>query len=456
MPTLDCFKAYDVRGRLGQTLDEGIACRIGRALARVNGPGAYVVGRDCRIGGVELQMALVEGLRAEGCAVIDIGLAGTEEVYFATSHFAAAGGVELTASHNPAGDNGMKFVGRDSRPLSGDAFARLRAEASVPQAPCGPARAGLRTEDPRPAYARKIAGFADTAAETPVRMVVNAGHGVAGPAFDAIAAELAAAGHRLDITRLHHSPDGRFPAGVPNPLLPENRGATAAAVVDRGADIGIAWDGDFDRCFLFDETGAFIPGEYVVALIASALLARHPGEVVIHDPRVVGAIRHAVERAGGRAVQARTGHGPIKQAMRDHGAIYGGEMSGHHYFRDFMSCDSGMIPCVLVLGMMARSGQPLSALVRGVRAVAVSSGERNYGLANPAGAIAAVRAALAGGADTVEETDGLSLAFPDWRMNLRASATEPLLRLNIEVPGSDAAEDRIARHVARVEALIGA
>ena len=454
MTRLSCFKAYDIRGRLGPELNEDIARRIGRAFATGLAARRVVVGRDCRASSESLLAAAVEGLLAAGCEVLDLGLCGTEEMYFATTHFAADGGIEVTASHNPMDYNGMKMVRAGSAPLgeaSGMAQVRALAEAGV----FGPAVAGgvVRAADgARGAYVAKVLSFVDLAALRPLTVLVNAGNGAAGPTFDAIAAALATAGAPLRFVRMHHDPDGRFPNGIPNPLLPENQPVTAQAVLAAGADFGVAWDGDFDRCFLFDHRGRFIPGEYIVGLLADAYLAKEPGAVIVHDPRVVWNTQDVVTGAGGRAVQTRTGHVFLKQAMRDTGAVYGGEMSAHHYFRDFMACDSGMIPWLLVAELLGRRGVPLADLIDARRAAFPSSGEINFRLEDPKAAVARVLAALEPGAIARDDTDGVSLSFPDWRFNLRSSNTEPLVRLNVESRGDAVL---VAAMVDRICGLIG-
>jgi phosphomannomutase len=454
MPPLTCFTAYDIRGRLGVDLDAGIARRIGSAFAHVIGASRIVVGRDCRASSEELMAALTDGLVAAGSEVIDLGLCGTEEMYFATTHFEADGGIEVTASHNPMDYNGMKLVRRGSAPLdtaSGLAAIKALAEREDPPA----AKPGGRVrpaEGARAAYVERVLSFVDVSALPAMTILVNAGNGTAGPTFDAIAEALAARGSRLDFIRMHHIPDGRFPNGIPNPLLPENQPVTGNAVVAHNARMGVAWDGDFDRCFLFDETGRFIPGEYIVGLLAAAFLAKEPGATIVHDPRVIWNTQDVVAAAGGRAVKARTGHAFLKQALRDTGAVYGGEMSAHHYFRDFMACDSGMIPWLLVAELIGRSGKSLAALVSDRMTAFPSSGEINFPCPDADAAIARVEAALASQNPRRDETDGLSLAFPDWRLNLRKSNTEPLLRLNVEARGQ--AVD-IAAKVARLRALIG-
>jgi len=452
MPDLSCFKAYDIRGRLGIDLDAGIAARIGHGFALALGARRVVLGRDARASSVDLAQAVAGALVAEGVEVLDLGLSGTEEMYFATTHFGADGGICVTASHNPMDWNGMKMVGAGSAPLDpATTMARIKALAEAGET--GPAgRTGSVSDvgaEARAAYVARVLSFVDTGALRPLTIVVNAGNGAAGPTFDAIAAELAARGAPLTFVRMHHDPDGTFPNGIPNPLLPENRPVTADAVRAHGADMGVAWDGDFDRCFLFDHRGGFIDGEYVVGLLAAAFLAREPGATIIHDPRIIWNTRDIVAGAGGRAVQTRTGHAFLKQAMRDHGAVYGGEMSAHHYFRDFVSCDSGMIPWLLVAELIGRSGQPLADLVAARQAAFPSSGEINFTLADPAAAVARVRAQYEPQALHVDTMDGLGLSFAGWRFNLRASNTEPVLRLNVETRGTP-----VAPHVAALRALI--
>lgn len=452
--SLTCFKAYDIRGRLGVDLDAGIARRIGRGFARALDARRVVIGRDIRASSDELAAAVTAALLDEGAEVLDLGLCGTEEMYFAVTHFGADGGIEVTASHNPMDYNGMKMVRAGSAPLdTATGLAAIRALAEGDD--FGPARPGGRVVDvaveARAAYVERVLGFVDVTALRPLTVLVNAGNGAAGPTFDAIAAALDAKGAPLRFIRMHHDPDGSFPNGIPNPLLPENQPVTADAVRAHGADLGLAWDGDFDRCFFFDETGAFIPGEYIVGLLAAAFLAREPGARIVHDPRVIWNTRDIVETAGGNAIQARTGHAFLKAALREHDAVYGGEMSAHHYFRDFMCCDSGMIPWLLVVELMGRSGQKLSELVAERRALFPSSGEINFHVDDVAAARQRVEAEFADQALSRDETDGLSLAFADWRFNLRASNTEPVLRLNVEARNDVAL---LEKNVAGLKALI--
>ena len=450
---LSCFKAYDIRGRLETELTDDIACRIGRAFAEVLGARRVVLGRDVRPSSRALAHAVAQGLMDAGVEVLDLGLSGTEETYFATSHLGACGGICVTASHNPMDYNGMKMVRAGSAPIGqADGMAAIKdlAESGA----FAPARPGGRITDAgatRAAYVAKLMSFVDVAALIPMRVLVNAGHGAAGPSFDALATALLTAGAPIDFISIHHEPDGSFPAGIPNPLLEENQPLTAAPVVAHGADMGVAWDGDFDRCFFFDHAGGFVPGEYVVSLLAEAFLAREPGQMIVHDPRVIWATQDVVTDLGGQAIASRCGHSFIKQVMRDTGAVYGGEMSAHHYFRDFMACDSGMIPMLLIIELVSRRGQSLRDLLSARRAAYPSSGEVNFRVADQKAAIAAIEARFGPHAHARDEIDGLSLSFGDWRFNLRASNTEPLLRLNIEARGKP---DLVTARLAEMRALI--
>ena len=451
--TLTCFKAYDIRGRLGVDLDEAIAYRIGRGFARALGARRVVLGRDIRATSAALAAQVARALMDEGCEVLDLGLSGTEEMYFATTHFDACAGVCVTASHNPMDYNGMKMVRKGSAPLdAATGLSDIRALAEADD--FGPVRAGGDLRDisvpARAAYVERVLSFVDIAALKPLKILVNAGNGAAGPTFDAIADELTRRGAPLRFIRMHHDPDGSFPNGIPNPLLPENRPPTAERLLAEGADMAVAWDGDFDRCFLFDHTGAFVDGEYIVGLLAEVFLAREPGAAIIHDPRVIWNTQDVVARAGGRAVQARTGHAFVKQAMRDEGAVYGGEMSAHHYFRDFVHCDSGMIPWLVIAELVSQKGA-LSDLVAARRAAFPSSGEINFHPADPRAAIARIRALYEPEAKGVDETDGLSLDMGAWRFNLRMSNTEPVVRLNVETRGDRAL---LVESVTRLQALL--
>jgi phosphomannomutase len=447
---LTCFKSYDIRGRLGAELNEGIAALIGRAFAQELKARRVVLGRDCRASSASLAMAVAAGLQEAGVTVLDLGLCGTEEVYFATDHLDADGGIEVTASHNPMDYNGMKLVKAGAAPLEPALLARVKARAEAADFAAAAPGSG-QAVDCTAAYVDRVLSFVDLAALRPMTILVNAGNGAAGPTFDAIAAELERRGAPLRFLRMDHTPDPSFPNGIPNPLLPENQPRTAAAVVAAGADFAVAWDGDFDRCFLYDQHGGFVAGEYVVGLLAEAFLLKEPGATVIHDPRVVWNTQDVVTRAGGRTVMARTGHAYLKARMRDTGAVYGGEMSAHHYFRDFMACDSGMIPWLLVAELLSRRGQGLAEVLAERRAAFPSSGEVNFRVADVPAAVRGVEAAYAPLAETRDDLDGLSLTFGTWRLNLRASNTEPLLRLNVEAKGR---ADLVAEKLAEVAALI--
>lgn len=440
---LTCFKAYDVRGILGKNLDEAIAERIGRAFAEIYGPGAIVVGYDARETSPHLAAALAKGIMERGVDVLDIGLGGTEEVYFATGHLNAAGGVMVTASHNPIEYNGMKIVGPESKPLDPETeLPKLKAAAEANAYDANPAPGKIKPTDLRDIFANHVASLADPTAIGPLRILVNPGNGVAGATFDKVASVLAEKGAQLEIVRMHFEPDASFPNGIPNPLIPENQGQTSDRVVAEGADLGIAWDGDFDRCFFFDETGAIVPGEMVVAILAEAALKREPGAKIVHDPRVTGAVEATIASAGGEAVVTKTGHAFLKSKMRETGAPYGGEMSAHHYFRDFYYCDSGMIPWVQFAEILSQRGGTASDLVADLRGRFPSSGEINFRVSDAKATMERVVEALAAQNPGIDRLDGASLDFGEWRMNLRASNTEPLLRLNVETKGDTALLER--------------
>nr|WP_291315699.1 phosphomannomutase [Desulfuromonas sp.] len=448
MDRLNCFKAYDIRGRLPDELNADIAYRIGRAYAQFLAPEKVIVGRDVRLSSGELCDALAEGLTDGGADVLDIGLCGTEEVYFATFHSGADGGIMVTASHNPMDYNGMKLVRKQSRPISGDSgLDAIRDLAAGGEFAPAEKKGRVVSLDVKEAYARHLLGYVDAGGLRPLKVVVNAGNGCAGPAVDLLEKHLP-----FEFVKVHHEPDGTFPNGIPNPLLPENRAATADAVREHGADVGIAWDGDFDRCFLFDEAGGFIEGYYIVGLLAAAFLASHPGAKIIHDPRLTWNTIALVRRAGGEPIQSKTGHAFIKERMRKEDAVYGGEMSAHHYFRDFAYCDSGMIPWLLVLELMGRTGKALSALVGERMRLFPASGEINRRLTDPGGAIERVRERYAEQAPAIDLTDGLSMEFAEWRFNLRSSNTEPVLRLNVESRGDAALmEEKTAELLALID-----
>lgn len=452
MKELTCFKAYDIRGKLGEELNTDIAYRIGRAFAQHTQAKKVVVGGDIRLTSEELKLALANGLMDGGTNVIDIGLCGTEHIYFATSHLNCGGGIVVTASHNPIDYNGMKLVRENSKPISGDtglfdikALAEKNEFAEVTE------KGQLSTHNISQDYTKHLLTYIDvnnlsllnTSLGRPLKLVVNAGNGAAGPALDAIESAFEKLSVPVEFIKVHHQPDGAFPNGIPNPLLIENRAATRDAVIEHNADMGIAWDGDFDRCFLFDEQGEFIEGYYIVGLLAENFLAKTPvsscskaqPQKIIHDPRLTWNTIDIVEQAGGQAIQSKTGHAFIKERMRSEDAIYGGEMSAHHYFRDFFYCDSGMIPWLLIAELVCLHKQPISSLVKARIEAYPSSGEINNTIADPKKAIARVFAFYQNDAQVIDETDGISMEFGTWRFNLRSSNTEPVVRLNVESRG---------------------
>ncbi|HEX4895395.1 MAG TPA: phosphomannomutase [Solimonas sp.] len=425
---LPCFKAYDLRGRVPDELNPDLAYRLGIAYAEQFEPRRVALGRDIRHSSRPLLEALAHGLVARGVEVLDLGLCGTEEIYWAAQQAGVDGGIEVTASHNPMDYNGMKIVRGGAIPVSGDSGLReLEARVAARQDRCPAGPPPMTPTSFRSGYAQHLLGYVDRATLRPLRIVVNAGNGVAGAVVDALAPALP-----FELIRIHHEPDGDFPNGIPNPLLPENRGVTAAAVVTHGADLGVAWDGDFDRCFLFDERGTFIEGYYIVGLLAEALLRREPGGKIIHDPRLTWNTVEMVREAGGQPIQSKTGHAFIKERMRLENALYGGEMSAHHYFRDFGYCDNGNIPWLLVAALISDTGKPLSALVGERMARYPASGEINRKVRSVPDVLAAVERHFLRDARSVDRTDGLSAEFEGWRFNLRGSNTEPVLRLNVE------------------------
>lgn len=449
MQSLKCFKAYDIRGRVPEELNEALARRIGIGMASLLDPGPVIVGRDVRLSSPALQQALEAGFRHAGRDVIDIGLCGTEEVYFQTHYRDAAGGVMVTASHNPMDYNGMKLVRNGARPISGDSglFA-IRDFAGRTQESAEAAGGAQRIEAPdKSAYIEHLLSYVDRHALKPLKIVTNAGNGGAGLIIDLLAPHLP-----FEFVHIQHKPDGSFPNGIPNPLLPNNRSTTADAVKLHGADFGVAWDGDFDRCFFFDADGGFIEGYYLVGLLAQALLARNGGGRVIHDPRLTWNTIEMVLTAGGTPVMSKTGHAFIKERMRAEDAIYGGEMSAHHYFRDFAYCDSGMIPWLLVAGLLSATGQSLADLVADRMRAFPCSGEINFRVDDVPSTIERVLSRYAPLNPKLDHTDGVSADFGDWRFNLRSSNTEPLLRLNVETRGN---ADMLAARTGELAALIG-
>ncbi|HCD1392941.1 TPA: phosphomannomutase CpsG [Klebsiella pneumoniae subsp. pneumoniae] len=441
MPTkLTCFKAYDIRGKLGSELNEDIAYRIGRAYGEYLKPQTMVVGGDVRLTSEALKLALARGLQDSGTNVIDIGLSGTEEIYFATSHLNVDGGIEVTASHNPMDYNGMKLVREKSQPISGDTglrdIQRLAEENNFIDPESNNCGSYTKTSTLE-AYIEKLLSYIEFDNFTrSLKLVVNSGNGAAGHVIDALEEKFKKGNVALELIKVHHNPDGNFPNGIPNPLLPECRQDTTDAIIQHKADMGIAFDGDFDRCFLFDEHGRFIEGYYIVGLLAEAFLEKNPGSKIIHDPRLSWNTIDVVQKAGGVPVMSKTGHAFIKERMRQEDAVYGGEMSAHHYFRDFFYCDSGMIPWLLVAELLCIKAQTLSQLVNDRMQSYPASGEINSTIQDPDASIARVLSEYKSNALLVDHTDGISVEFDEWRFNLRSSNTEPVVRLNVESRGN--------------------
>jgi len=455
MTEIICFKAYDVRGKVPSELNEDIAYRIGRAYAAFADPRSVAVGRDVRTSSPSIAAALIRGLEDEGVDVVDIGVVGTELVYFATFSRSLDGGIMVTASHNPPDYNGMKMVRESARPISADTglteIRRMaesldfsghepRHQGAVEKILGGRAKARRKSAaghttklDVVPAYIEHLLGYVDAKSLAPLKIVVNSGNGCAGPIVDLLEPHLP-----FEFIKIQHEPDGSFPNGVPNPMLEENRQPTIDAIKASGADLGIAWDGDYDRCFLFDENGRFIEGYYIVGLLADAFLSKSSPEHIVYDPRLTWNTLDIIHSAGGVGVQSRSGHAFMKQVMRDSNAVYGGEMSAHHYFRDFSYADSGMITWLLVTEIMSQRSTSLSALISDRMSKFPASGEINRKVKDAAATLIDVESAYSKQAKEIERADGLSMEFDAWRFNLRASNTEPLLRLNVESRGDEA------------------
>lgn len=428
---LACFKAYDIRGRVPGELNLELVARIARAYAHVVGPRRVAVGHDIRQTSPAFAAAVAEALAGCGVDVVDIGVCGTEEVYFATFHLALDGGIMITASHNPADFNGLKLVREHARPISADTGLREIEAATLRAAAVSATRRGtIEQVDLRSEYVRHLLGTVDLGGLGELQVVTNAGNGGAGAIVDLLEPHLP-----CRFIKLQHEPDGSFPHGVPNPLLPEKRAVTAEVVRARKADLGIAWDGDFDRCFFFDETGEFVEGYYLVGLLATHVLRGTPGARIVHDPRLTWNTIELVRAAGGIPVQSKSGHAFMKETLRREDAAYGGEMSAHHFFRSFSFCDSGMIPWLLVLEIMGTTKLSLGELVGERMRRFPASGEINRSIADPAGALRRVRAHYQGAALRIDETDGVGIELASWRFNVRMSNTEPLVRVNVESRG---------------------
>lgn len=448
--TISSFKAYDIRGELGVSLDQDIAYRIGRAFAQILAQRldsdtelkalkkAVVIGSDIRHSSNELKQATIAGIIDGGINVIDLGMTGTEEVYFATSHYQALGGIEVTASHNPINYNGLKLVKEQSKPISADdGLAEIQALAESGNFSTVEQKGNLKVLADKSAYIDHVMSFVDSDKLKPLKIVINSGNGSAGPVVDLLVEKLVQAKAPIEVIKLHHDPDGSFPNGIPNPMILANRESTQQAVTQHKADLGIAFDGDFDRCFLFDETGQFIDGSYIVGMLAQAFLNKYPNESIVYDPRVIYNTEAVIAEHKGTAVISKSGHSFIKQVMRESGAVYGGEMSAHHYFRDFFYCDSGMIPWLLTIELLSVTGKTISELVTSYISAYPSSGELNFRLTDidSITIIKGIEDKFITQNPNKTTLDGLSLDFGDWRFNLRTSNTEPLIRLNIESRG---------------------
>lgn len=457
MKKLSCFKAYDIRGQLGSELDNDIAYRIGRAYGQFlktenSRETTVVVGGDVRLTSEELKLSLANGLMDAGVNVLDIGLSGTEEIYFATFNLGVDGGVEVTASHNPMDYNGMKLVREGAKPISGDTGLReIQTLAEKNVFVDVEKKGSYKKISQLKEYVDHLMGYIKPENIKPMKLVVNSGNGAAGHVIDELEKRFIELDIPLELIKVHHEENGNFPNGIPNPLLPECRADTSNAVKEHNADMGIAFDGDFDRCFLFDENGDFIEGYYIVGLLAQAFLQKEPGAKIIHDPRLSWNTIDVVTKAGGIPVMSKTGHAFIKERMRKEDAIYGGEMSAHHYFRDFAYCDSGMIPWLLVTELLSVKGMKLSETVKERIAAYPSSGEINYQVNNSSEVIQAVENKYVKGLAIVDKTDGLSIEMADWRFNIRVSNTEPVLRLNVE---AKAHHELIAEKVSELESII--
>ena len=433
MKKLSCFKAYDIRGKLGSELNEEVAYKIGRAYGQIYQPKTIVVGCDVRLTSEDLKQATIRGLNDAGVDVLDLGMTGTEEVYFGAFHLDVQGGIEVTASHNPMDYNGMKLVRENSRPISADTgLKEIQALAEAGAFNEVAAKGTTQKYNILPEFIDHLLTYIDPAKIRPLKLVANAGNGAAGHVVDALEEKFKELNVPIEFIKIHHEADGNFPNGIPNPLLVENRDSTRNAVLEHGADMGLAWDGDFDRCFLFDEKGQFIEGYYIVGLLAQAFLLKQSGEKIVHDPRLTWNTLDIVEQHGGITVQSKSGHAFIKEVMREHNAVYGGEMSAHHYFRDFAYCDSGMIPWLLAVVVLSETKKPLSELVQAMIARFPCSGEINFKVADTQATIQKIFDHFADQNPIIDYTDGVSLDFGAWRLNVRASNTEPLLRLNIE------------------------
>ena len=425
---ISSFKAYDIRGQLPHEINSEIAYRVGNATAEYLSAKKMILGRDIRASSKELSESMASGLIDAGVDVIDIGECGTENVYYATGELKSCGGVMVTASHNPPDYNGFKIVSENAKPISSETgLLDIRKIAESDKRLISELRGNLEQRDLNQSYVKKVLSFIDPDSLSKFKVVMNPGNGGAG-----VYAEYISKNMPIEIIKLNFDPDSSFPNGIPNPMIEENRASTSQAVIDNKADLGIAWDGDFDRCFFFDEKGNFIEGYYLVGLLAKSFLIKNRNERVIYDPRLTWNTIDIVERYGGDAIQCQSGHSFIKKSMRDNDAVYGGEMSAHHYFRDFYYCDSGMIPWLLILEMISEEKMPLSQMIQKYRERYPVSGEINLKVNNTKTIIDSIKEYYLDDALGVDETDGVGMEFEKWRFNLRASNTEPLIRLNVE------------------------
>lgn len=426
------FKAYDLRGKVPEELNSQLAYRIGYAFSKMLKSKKIVVGRDIRLSGEELAIAVIKGITDAGCNVVDIGLCGTEMVYFSTTFLQADGGIMITASHNPKEYNGMKFVSRGSRPVSSDTGLFELADMVLAEdfiVTVSNTKGSVDNKTMLEPYVKHILSYIDTKKLKKLKVVVNAGNGSAGAVIDELEKYLP-----FTFIKINHKADGNFPNGVPNPILPEKRADTARAVVENDAFFGVAWDGDYDRCFLFDENGDFIEGYYIVGLLAEVFLRKYPGEKIVHDPRLVWNTEDIVNHMQGKTVECKSGHAFIKEKMRETNAIYGGEMSAHHYFREFSYCDSGMLPWLLIAELLCSNGQKLSSLLNDRIKKFPCSGEINREVKDSKKVLLQLEKKYEN-KGKLDYVDGLSVDLSSWRFNVRLSNTEPVVRLNVETRG---------------------
>jgi phosphomannomutase len=420
------FKAYDIRGIYPSELDEEGAYAVGRAYVEHFEPRRIAVGRDMRLSSPSMAAAVIRGASEGGSEVLDIGMVGTEMLYFAVGHLELDGGIAVTASHNPKEYTGMKIVRRGAMPVGGESgLLDIRDRAVSDMSRC-PTPGDNEKVDVYPAFCDKVFAFIEPSAVAPLKVVIDAANGMAGAMLPPLLERLP-----IDAVRCFFEPDGSFPNHEPNPLLPENREFIVAKVLEEEADLGIAFDGDADRCFFVDDTGEFVSGDFVTALLAEAMLLKEPGARILYDVRASWAVPETVERAGGVPLVNRVGHAFFKRRMREEGAVFGGEVSGHYYFRDFYQADSGTIPALLMLELVSRRGMPLSVILRPYRQRYFLTGEINSRVADVPLKLQELKERF-GREGEVSHLDGISIVARDWHFNVRPSNTEPLLRLNLE------------------------